>query len=748
MMRMLRLFQTYLSLSFFVLLSASFSVVCAQEATITEGRHYSNVLGEVRNYRIFLPPGYSENPQKKFPVIYFFHGWSQRYFGASDHYADYDKGSENNGDNIANFVSTHDVIVVKADGYNRSPNEKYYVRPYNVSPVETYRQFPIYFPELVEHIDTKYKTIADREHRGISGLSMGGFMTFWIGGKYPHLLSAVGNFCGSPEFSVGPKDFPVEFRHLDMFKNYGGMNVRLHYGDKDFIRGYHEDLNRIWPQVMDNYGYQVYDAAHSTCGLEDMFSSILKTFENPPAVPSKWDHIDVYPEFSVWDYQIKTDRMMPGFTILENVDKRGFRSSVREFLPDGELLPFVQVSVTTPPLYEPGQPYSITDLDKRTLQTLRKTVVSDREGRLSIHLNGSSHEIGINKTNDKPNLFVASFKVENMPWATSQKDITVSVKLGNKGSSAAKNVKANLSATRNNVKVSQSNAGFGSISVDQTASTTNTFRIRIPSDTVEIARFKLTMTDENKNEWVDYFELPIKTNLPEIKNYVIADGRTFTVVQAGKDSVTASFGKGNGDGLANPGESIVILIKDQNKLWRTDLTFSDPNLNPFGINIRKSDNWTNLDHVGASAKYDVPLLSSGIPQNHSIDLVAEYWLPEYPLHIIKQGLIRITVRGKDQTQPEIGWIKIHGNNTLHVKAYDGSRIQSVKAILTRKDDRSKSFEVQLKDDGANGDSAEGDNVFSQKITEQRFGIYRVVVEAMDSFGNKIVEKPDEDFILY
>ena len=192
---------------------------------------------------------------------------------------------------------------------------------------------------------------------------MGGFMTYWISGKYPQLFSAAGNFCGSAEFEVGPKDFPVEYRHIDMYKNYGGMKLRLNYGDKDFIRGYHEDMNRIWPRIMDNYEYKIYDAEHSTCGLGEMFGFFVKTFENPPAKPLKWDHIDVYPEFSVWDYTVSSDRNVPGFTILENVDKRGFRCSVREFLPDGELLPFVNLSITTPPLYEKNQSYLINDVD-------------------------------------------------------------------------------------------------------------------------------------------------------------------------------------------------------------------------------------------------------------------------------------------------------------------------------------------------------------------------------------------------
>ena len=62
--------------------------------------------------------------------------------------------------------------------------------------------------------------------------------------------------------------------------------------------------------------------------------------------------------------------------------------------------------------------------------------------------------------------------------------------------------------------------------------------------------------------------------------------------------------------------------------------------------FRKSDDWTHFDHVGASAKYTVPLIASNCPENHTIDFFAEYWLPEYPFHIIKQGIIKIEVKGK------------------------------------------------------------------------------------------------------
>jgi len=56
--------------------------------------------------------------------------------------------------------------------------------------------------------------------------------------------------------------------------------------------------------------------------------------------------------------------------------------------------------------------------------------------------------------------------------------------------------------------------------------------------------------------------------------------------------------------------------------------------------------------------------------------------------------------------------------------------------------------VELKDDGVAGDLAEGDNVFSKKIPDRNFGIYRVVIEAIDSFGDKKIEEAPDSFVLH
>jgi hypothetical protein len=261
-------------------------------------------------------------------------------------------------------------------------------------------------------------------------------------------------------------------------------------------------------------------------------------------------------------------------------------------------------------------------------------------------------------------------------------------------------------------------------------------------------RLKITIRDSKKNEWVEFFDVPVRKKLPEITSFVIADGRTLTFARAGKSVETAKLGHGNGDGVANPGESIVILVNDKDTLRRADLIGKDKWINPYGVNIRKSDNWASFDYVGGSAKYHVPLISSDCPQNHPVEFFAEYWLPDYPLHIIKRGVVRFQVRGKDATPPVIANVLVTGDNVLQVYAYDGSIIRSAKATLVSEKDPERSVVAILTDDGKNGDRVEGDLVFSQTIPSQVFGIFTAKVEMEDSFGNKSILVPDEQFVLH
>jgi len=244
----------------------------------------------------------------------------------------------------------------------------------------------------------------------------------------------------------------------------------------------------------------------------------------------------------------------------------------------------VNVSVTTPAVYEKNTLYTINDIEPKSSTASQKIIRSDPAGRLTILLNGSTHEIGINKKTDKPNISIVSIEIANMKWATHRKEVTLSVKLLNKGMSIGKNVTAKLSATRNNVTIQQSESEFGSLEVNHMQVGQRPFSFQVGTDTVEVVKFRLAIRDENKNEWVEFFEIPLKKNLPQITDFEIADGRVVTVAKGGNDTETIVLGVGNGDGKANPGESIVILVRIKINtgvriyVFQTRITIDSPGL--------------------------------------------------------------------------------------------------------------------------------------------------------------------------
>ena len=88
----------------FVLLALSVVPALARPAYLDES-FASDVFGTPRNCRIFLPPRY-DSSEARYPVIYYFHGHSDRY--TLEHY---DKG-EDTVPKITKFVANNGVIVV------------------------------------------------------------------------------------------------------------------------------------------------------------------------------------------------------------------------------------------------------------------------------------------------------------------------------------------------------------------------------------------------------------------------------------------------------------------------------------------------------------------------------------------------------------------------------------------------------------------------------------------------------------
>jgi S-formylglutathione hydrolase FrmB len=147
---------------------------------------------------VFLPPGYDRQSNKRYPVIYWLHG----FWGTKN-----TTGKAGWGEDLVIAISelitsgsVKPMIIVMPDGTNRFGGSMYT----NSFATGNWEDFIAY--ELPEFIDANYRTIPKSESRGIAGHSMGGYGAIKIAMKHPDIFSAVYGNC-SCCLALSPTDF-------------------------------------------------------------------------------------------------------------------------------------------------------------------------------------------------------------------------------------------------------------------------------------------------------------------------------------------------------------------------------------------------------------------------------------------------------------------------------------------------------------------------------------------------------------
>lgn len=132
-----------------------------------------------RSVFVYLPPSYTEEPNRRYPVVYFLHGYGV----GAEAYVNLLGLPEAADEAIAGGV--RDMIVVLPDA-----NSLYNGSMYSSSP--TTGDWEAYISrDLVAYIDEHYRTIREPASRGLSGHSMGGYGTARIGMKQPGVFGAL-----------------------------------------------------------------------------------------------------------------------------------------------------------------------------------------------------------------------------------------------------------------------------------------------------------------------------------------------------------------------------------------------------------------------------------------------------------------------------------------------------------------------------------------------------------------------------
>jgi len=181
--------------------STYYSIQPVPHGQVREVWYDSKVTGTWRHALVYLPPGYDEQAKRRYPVLYLQHG------GGEDETGWVRQGRANFIlDNLIAAGSTQPMIVVMAYGYARRAGQ----------PVPDLTGKPPGSPErakamldmasafeadvteaLIPFVDSTFRTTADRDHRAMAGLSMGGMQTFHVTLRHLDLFSYIGGFSGA-----------------------------------------------------------------------------------------------------------------------------------------------------------------------------------------------------------------------------------------------------------------------------------------------------------------------------------------------------------------------------------------------------------------------------------------------------------------------------------------------------------------------------------------------------------------------
>ena len=170
---------------------------------VSENIYFSKLTNSFRRCFVYTPAGYNENAKKRYPVLYLQHGSFEDETGWSS------QGKANLIlDNLIASKQSVPMIVVMDNGYAYKPQNKEAVEK-KERPESVFEE--VMMNEIIPMIDTKFRTISDREHRAIAGLSMGANQTMRIAVNHLDKFAYYGGFSGTSNYPSSDVIDPASF---------------------------------------------------------------------------------------------------------------------------------------------------------------------------------------------------------------------------------------------------------------------------------------------------------------------------------------------------------------------------------------------------------------------------------------------------------------------------------------------------------------------------------------------------------
>ena len=151
--------------------------------------------GAVTDYFVYTPPGYDARAAKPYPVLYLLHGWSQLT-------SDWTEIGDAHIilDNLIAAGKVAPMVVVMPNSYG---DMSFVRRGFSVwsHPEQVDRNVKLFteslLTEVIPQAESAYRIAKSPEGRAISGLSMGGMESLYVGLNHPEVFGWVGGFSGA-----------------------------------------------------------------------------------------------------------------------------------------------------------------------------------------------------------------------------------------------------------------------------------------------------------------------------------------------------------------------------------------------------------------------------------------------------------------------------------------------------------------------------------------------------------------------
>jgi enterochelin esterase-like enzyme len=195
--------------------------------------YHSNVTGTWRHALVYTPPNYDVQLTQRYPVLYLQHG-------AGEDETGWTKQGRVNVivDNLIAGGNCKPLIVVMANGYARRAGQS------SANPLGTPMGSPEFMKAmqevasafendmtqaLIPFVDANFRTMTDRDHRAMAGLSMGGMQTFHVTFDRLDLFSYIGGFSGaSTPQSLGSQKLDVKTAYNGALADPAAFARRVH----------------------------------------------------------------------------------------------------------------------------------------------------------------------------------------------------------------------------------------------------------------------------------------------------------------------------------------------------------------------------------------------------------------------------------------------------------------------------------------------------------------------------------------